>query len=221
MISAISFPVQLSIAGGFTFLMWLFVFRKYRSLGLRLFFVFGMVSLMFCFWFYSDLQEQKVMEQNGQIISAKLMNKWTERSGENSLINLLEVIIEYPKGQQKLLKTSKFISDEEHAALKIGQNIELLYNSNTQQAYYIISYQRYQKDKWIFYILPAFFLMLGAVLGYFLRNFKVGVHSKTGDEFIEKDGKILFDESGNELARTMKKANIISKFFQAFKSNLQ
>jgi hypothetical protein len=130
---------------------------------------------------------------------------------------LIRLAFEYPKGQQKTITTSEFISNEELAALKIGQNIEVLFNPTNQQIYYTVSLARYKSQQWIFYLLPAFFFLLGCMSWYFLRNFKVGVHADTGDEYLEKDGKIVLDEKGNNVARTMKRVNIISKLFQAFK----
>lgn len=212
----ISFPVQLLMLGVFTFFMWWFVFRRYRSLGLRLFYGFSMLSAMASFWFYNDLQDQKSMNRNGHELTANILKKWTERSGENSIINLIEVSFEYPAGQQKTITTSEFISDEEHTALKIGQPISVFYNPTNQQVYYAVSLARYQSQKWIFYVFIGFFFVLGCVLWYFLRNILVGVHKDTGDEYLEIDGKIVLDEKGNDVARTMKRVNIISKLFQAF-----
>ena len=37
------------------------------------------------------------------------------------------------------------------------------------------------------------------------------------DEYLEKYGKIILDEKGNELARTAKRVNVISKIFQILK----
>lgn len=213
----IPFSTQLVIIGVFTFLMYFLVFRKYRSLGLRLFFVFSMISLMTCFWFYNDLQEQKLMDTNGHLLKARVTKKWTERSGENSIINLIETAFEYPKGQLNRLKTSEFISTEEHNTLKIGQNIEILYSSIEKRIYYTVSYNRYKNDQWIFYALPIFYFVLGGVLWYFLRNFNVGVHTKTGEEYLERNGKIVLDEQRNGFAKTMKKVNIVSKLFQILK----
>jgi hypothetical protein len=213
----ISFPAQLLILGIFGFLMWLFVFRRYRSLGLRMFFVFSMVSLMGSFWFYNDLQDQKSMTQNGQRLNAKLLRKWVGRSGENSRINLIEVHFELPAGQQKTITTSEYISDEEHAALQVGQMMPVFYNPVNQQVYYVVSLARYQSQKWIFYVFIGFFFVLGCVLWYFLRDIMVGVHEDTGDEYLEIDGKIVLDEKGNDVARTMKRVNTVSKLFQAFR----
>lgn len=203
--------------GVFTLFMWWFVFRRYRSLGLRLFYGFTMLSVMASYWFYNDLQDQKSMNQNGQRLNAKLLKKWTERSGENSIINLIEVGFEYPAGQQKTITSSDYISDEEHAALHVGQPMPVFYNSTNQQVYYAVSLTRYQSQKWIFYVFIGFFFVLGGVLWYFLRNILVGVHEDTGDEYLEVDGKIILDEKGNDIARTMKQANMMSKLFQAFR----
>lgn len=213
----IPFKIQLLLIGGVTFLMWWFVFRRYRSLGLRLMYVCSMVGLMMGFWFYSDLQEQKLMQQNGKELTAKLNRKWTALNPQNSLENLIEVTFEYPNGQPKVRSSSSFISDQEHAALRVGQTIKIFYNPSTEQVYYAVSFARYQSDQWIFYVLIGFFFILGAVLGYCLRNIKVGIHQETGDEYLEKEGKIIFDEKGNDMARTAKKLNIISKLYQVLK----
>ena len=65
------------------------------------------------------------------------------------------------------------------------------------------------------YLFPAFFFVLGLAAFFFLRKYKVGIHEDTGDEYLEKDGKIILDERGNEAARTLKRVNIISKILQA------
>lgn len=213
----IPFKIQLLLIGGVTFLMWWFVFRRYRSLGLRLLYLCSMVGLMISFWFYNDLQEQKQMQQNGRELTAKLTKKWTALNPQNSLENLIEVTFEYPNGQPKVRSSSVFISDQEHAALRIGQPIKILYNPSTEQVYYAVSFARYQSDQWIFYVLIGFFFTLGAALGYFLRNIEVGIHQETGDEYLEKDGKIIFDEKGNYITQTAKKLNIISKLYQVLK----
>jgi hypothetical protein len=213
----IPFKIQLLLISGVTFLMWWFVFRRYRSLGLRLLYLCSMVGLMISFWFYNDLQEQKQMQQNGRKLTAKLTRKWTALNPQNSLENLIEVTFEYPNGQPKVQSSSVFISDQEHAALRIGQPIKILYNPSTEQVYYAVSFARYQSDQWIFYVLIAFFFILGAVLGYCLRNIEVGIHQETGDEYLEKEGKIIFDEKSNDIARTAKRLNIISKLYQTLK----
>lgn len=209
---------EILISAAVAFLIWFFLLRKkYRSLGLRMFMVFSMISLLMCYWFFQDIQAQKNMKKNGHFITARLLKKWTERSGKNSIMNLITVEFEFPKGHKNQISTSEYISDEEHQTIQVGQLIGVLYNSVNQQVYYSVSLDRYKKDLWIFYLLPAFFFTLGCILWYFLRNFKVGIHEDTGDEYLEKYGKIILDEKGNELARTAKRVNVISKIFQILK----
>lgn len=54
--------ILISVAAAF--LIWFFLLRKkYRSLGLRMFMVFSMISLLMCYWFFQDIQAQKNMKK--------------------------------------------------------------------------------------------------------------------------------------------------------------
>ena len=215
---AISFKLQLLGIGIFAFLAWVFVLRKYRSLGLRMFFSFSMIATLMSCWLCSDIQDEKSMQQNGKLLTATVLEK-TKIQGETatSAENLITVSFQFPAGKMHAVSTSTYISNDEFKILKIGQHIDVLYNPVNEQIYYTVSFDRYKNQQWIFYVLPVFFLLIGVILGLICRKYEVGIHEDTGDEYLEKDGNVILDEKGNRVARVMKRANIASKLFQAFK----
>ncbi|MVM30673.1 DUF3592 domain-containing protein [Spirosoma sp. HMF4905] len=215
---AIPFQLQLVGLGAFIFLVWYFILRKYRSLGLRMFFLFSAVAAMAAYWLYCDIQDEKSMVQNGHLLTATVLEKNKLTSGTGSTIdNQITVFFQYPEGKTRVISTSEYISNEEFSALTIGQHIAVLYNPVKEQVYYTVSFSRYKTQQWILYALPMFFFLIGLIFGIVFRNYEVGIHEDTGDEYLERDGKIILDEKGNITARTLKRLNIAWKLIQIFR----
>jgi|GEM_PF-3198374 len=212
------FKLQMLLVGIFIFLVWFFVLRKYNSLGLRMFFLFTTMAALACSWLYTDIQQNKSMEKNGHLVSAMVIEKSkTKSESGGSQDNQITIAFDDGTGNKQVIKTHEYISIEEYEALAMGQKIDVWYNPTNTQAYYKVSYDRYKHDQWFLYALPAFFFLVGSILGVALRKYKVGVHAETGDEYIEKDGRVILDERRSPAARTLKRVNIASKMFQALK----
>ena len=144
----IPFKLQMLGVGLFTFAVWYFVLRKYRSLGLRMFFLCSMVAVFGCCWLYSDVQANRSMETNGHLLTATVLTKAKSASESGaSKVNGITVSFEYPAGKLQTLSTTTYISDGEYDALHTGQQIEILYNPTNQQAFYTVSFNRYKNDQ--------------------------------------------------------------------------
>jgi hypothetical protein len=213
----LSLKWQFVCVGVASFLLWYFVFRSYRSLGIRLFYLCTLIAVMSLLWFYNDSQEVAVMEKKGHLLKAKVIQKSNQLAESGITGNVLTLAFELKKDSSQVVSTSEFISDSEFENLRIGNMIDILYEANKNKAYYLVSYKRYKNDKWLFYLLPAFFIVLGIGSGLVFRKYQVGIHEETGDEYLEKDGKIVYDEANNKLAKTAKRINITNKLFRIFK----
>lgn len=217
-IMVIPFKLQLVLLGVFIFLVWYFVLRKYNSLGLRMFFLFTVIAALACSWLYTDIQDTKSMEKNGELHAAEVIEKAKAKSeSSSSPHNQITIAFEQPAGEKYMATTYTYISDEEYNALRIGQTIHVLYNPVNDQTYYTVSFNRYKNDQWFLYAFPAVLFLIGSILGITLRKYKVGIGGGTGAEYVEKDGKIFLDERGNATATNLKHLNIVSKLFQAFR----
>ena len=158
------------------------------------------------------------MEQNGKLLKAIVLEKsQTKSRSGGSLDNQIHISFAYPDGNIRTVNTAKYISTAEYDALQTGQTVEVLYNPKNDQVYYNVSFHRYLNDQWFMYFFPASLFLIGAICGIVFRKYKVGVHEDTGDEYLEKDGKIYLDEKDNQVFRTLKHVNIISKMFRAFR----
>ncbi|MFN8355598.1 MAG: hypothetical protein U0Y10_14170 [Spirosomataceae bacterium] len=211
--------VEKILLGLFFFAVYWFVLRRYNSLGLRLFFLFTVVSMAIAYWIYQDEQTLKSLTQHGETYQATLLEKTKVQSSSSTPDNTVKVSFRRSNGQAITQSTSEYISDEEFNSFQPQTPLAVLYDPTTNKTYVKISLSRFQNDKWILYLVVVFFFGLGAVLGIFTRNYKVGLHEDTGDEYLEKDGKVIFDEKDSALARTTKRINIVSKLFQIFGKN--
>jgi hypothetical protein len=191
-----------------------FVLRKYNSLGFRLFSLFTFITLAFCYWLYEDTQTQKSMLAHGQTLNGTVLAKEKKtQPGSSSPDNVLTMRVSLQPNKVDTLQVYKYTSLEEWERFKIGEFIPLLYDSEKNNLFVKESYQRMLNDQWVLYVVAGFFFLIGAACWYFLRNYKVGV-DESGNEWVEKDGKIYLDERKSPTSQFLKRANIVSKLFQ-------
>lgn len=189
-----------------------FILRKYNSLGFRLFSIFTFITIAFCFWLYEDTKTEKAIETNAKLIDGLLISKTKLNSDlKNSPNNSIAVII----NNKDTLSTYEYISEQEWNKWLIGQTLPIYIIDNEHKNIIVQeSYNRYLSQKWILYLVTSFFFSLGLLCWYLFRNFKVGVNTETGEEWLEKDGKMIFDERKTASQRIGKRINIISKLIQ-------
>lgn len=208
------------LIGAFFFAIYWFILRRYNSLGLRMFVVFLFVALAMAFWLYQDEQALQSLQEHGQPYQAIVLEKQkTTAAYTSSMDNSVKLSFQTTKGKTIEKTTSEYVSDEEYARFEVGKPIKVLYDPTSGLVYVSESLARFKNDKWVLYAAVAFFALLGAVIGWFTRGYKVGVHEDTGDEYLVKDGKVVLDERNSPLTRTAKRANIVSKLFQIFGKN--
>ncbi len=205
------------LIGVFFFAIYWFVLRRYNSLGLRMFVMFLLVAMAMAFWLYQDEQALQSLQDHGQTYQALVLEKQkTMAANTSSMDNSVKLSFQTTEGKTIEQSTSEYVSDGEYARFEVGKTIEVLYDPTSGVVYVGESLTRFKNDKWILYVAVAFFALIGAVIGWFTRGYKVGVHEDTGDEYLEKDGKIVLDERKSPLARTVKRVNIVSKLMQVF-----
>ena len=208
------------LIGAFFFAIYWFVLRRYNSLGLRMFVIFLLVAMAMAFWLYQDEQALQSLQEHGQTYQALVLEKQkTTAANTSSMDNSVKLSFQITEGKTIEKTTSEYVSDEEYARFEVGKPIEVLYDPTSGLVYVSESLARFKRDKWILYAAVAFFALLGVVIGWFTRSYRVGVHEDTGDEYLVKDGKVVLDERDSELARSAKRVNITSKLFQIFGKN--
>ncbi len=194
-----------------------FVLRRYNSLGFRLFSLFAFAAIMFGYWLYQDSLLQNSFRENGRLVSGLILSKNKISSATTSSPdNAVTVAAVLHTHKTDTVQTSEYISIEEWAAFKPGDQVDLLYDPATDTLVVKISYERMLSEQWIMYVVAGVFLGIGVLCWYFLRHYKIGVDEQTGDEWVEKDGKIYLDERKSPTAKVLKRANIGSKLAQLF-----
>ncbi|WP_428654878.1 hypothetical protein [Runella sp.] len=209
--------VEKLLIGIFFFAIYWFILRRYNSLGLRLFVLFFSVALAVSYWIYEDEQVLKSLQKNGQHYDALVLQKLkTKAEHTTSADNTVKLSFKTTGGETIEQSTHEYISNEEYERFKEGKTIPVLYDAQSRIVYVNESLNRFISEKWVLYAAAAFFALAGAIIGIVVRKIKVGVDEETGDEYLEVDGKTMFDERKSPMMRAAKHANIVSKMFQAF-----
>jgi hypothetical protein len=118
-------------------------------------------------------------------------------------------------GQEATVLTDEYISKEEWEKFEIGKPLSIVYIPTTRQTFVQQSVMRFKGDKIYLYFFACFWLVLGVILYFCLRKYRVKVDDG-GNEWLEKaDGTILLDERKSAAYRAAKRGNILSKLAQA------
>lgn len=205
--------LELFLIGAFFVAVYWFIMRKYNSLGLRLFILSFSLFIGSCVWLYKDEKALKATLQEGKEHTATVLSKAIVGKNDNEV----ELTFTDEGGRTVRTKTSEYVSKPEWDAFEAGKPLSVLYVPSTQKTYVQQSIMRFKGDKIALYYFAAFWLVLGLGLYVWLRKIKVGVDETTGDEWlIREDGTTFFDERRLRGARTLKRANILSKMIQTF-----
>ncbi|WP_460941681.1 hypothetical protein [Spirosoma daeguense] len=194
-----------------------FVLRRFRSLGFRMFSLFTFVSLAAGYWIYEDSLIDKAIQQKGQLLKATIISKKQVKSSTSgSPDNEINVVAAVTHHQLDTLTTSRYVSAEEWSSWQVGEVIDIYYVDNQNLVVAKISFDRYLGDRMGLYVGVGIFFLIGVLCWFFLNRYNIGVDPETGYEWLEKDGKIYFDERQSKASQVMKRANIVLKMIQLF-----
>ena len=205
--------LELVLIGAFIFAVYWFVLRKFNSLGLRMLFLCALLFAGSCTWLYKDeVALKNTLSKGEEYIGTVVSKSIIEKKKDNEV----EISFTTRAGKQINTKTSKYVSKKEWDSFEHGELLGVIYVADTQETFLQQSVVRFSKDKIYLYYFSGFWLILGVVLYFWLRKYKVGVDEK-GNEWLEKaDGTVLFDERKSAMYRMAKRGNIISKMIQSF-----
>ena len=204
--------LELVLIGSFIFAIYWFILRRYNTLGLRMLVLCSLLFIGCCVWLYRDEVKLKHTLAAGEEHTATVISK--AKVGKND--NQVTINFTTADGETVHAKTSDYVSDAEWDKFEKGEPVSVLYVPETGQTYVQQSIMRFKGDKIVLYFFAGFWLVLGVVLYFWLRKYKVGV-DESGNEWLErKDGSTFFDERKNAAYRFGKRLNILSKMFQAF-----
>lgn len=197
------------LVGGIAYY-WL-VLRRFNSLGFRLLSIFTIISVMIGVWIHQDRELQASVLANSNLVTGTLIDK--RQIGTDCTVTI-ELRLD---GHDPVTRsTSEFISMSEYASFKVGEPIEMLHDVKSDRWYVRQSFERMVADFWVLYLFAGFFFVVGIACWFFLRRLKVGVDEQ-GNEWLEReDGTVILDERQSASARTLKRANIVSKLWQIF-----
>ncbi|MEO6721370.1 MAG: hypothetical protein ABIN67_13460 [Ferruginibacter sp.] len=205
--------LELVLIAVFIIAFYWFVLRKYNSLGFRMLFLCTFLFVGCCTWLYKDEIQLKNTIANGEEHVANIISKAVVGKKND---NEVEISFTAKDGTLITTKTSQYISKPEWDKFEIGKPLSVLYVPGNKKTFVQQSIMRFKGDKIFLYYFAGFWLVLGIVLYFWLRKYKVGVDD-SGNEWLEKaDGTILLDERKSAAFRAAKHGNIISKMIQAF-----
>ncbi|GAB3690958.1 hypothetical protein GCM10027592_08630 [Spirosoma flavus] len=191
------------------------VLRRYNSLGFRMFSLFTFITLCACYWIYQDSLIDKAVQESSQIVKGTITAKRRIKSSSSSSPdNEITVTVAAAPHRIDTLTTFRNISVDEWSSWKLNDAIDLYYVDNQQILIPKISFDRYLNDRSGLYIGVGVFFLIGVACWFFLKRYNIGVDPDTGNEWLEKDGKIYFDERRSKFSQTMKRVNIVSKMIQ-------
>lgn len=196
-------------------LYYIFILRKFNSLGFRLFSLFIFVAILFVCWTWQDEKQLASIEKNGEHYTATVISKEKTDNPQSSPDNAVTVSFRNNQGEIIDMQTHEYISEKEWQTFEKGKSIDVIYNRDANELFVAESLERFRGDKWVLYAAAGFFFLVGSGCWFFLRKYKVQVNEK-GEEWVEKDGKVMLDERKNPTATTIKKVNILSKLLQVF-----
>ena len=113
---------------------------------------------------------------------AVVMSK--SKTGNND--NTVAITFTAKDGSTVNTSTSAYISQQEWDKFETGKPLAVLYLAATQQTYVQQSIMRFKEDKIVLWYFTGFWLLFGAALYIWLRNYKLGVDENTGAEWVEK-----------------------------------
>ena len=178
-----------------------------------MFSLFGFAAAFVLYLVLKDYKTEKAIKREGTIVSATIIAKDLTRSNSSGSPDYTITILAKNRSAASI---SEYISREEWESWTVGQEIELYKLDETEPLIAKVSFDRFVHDSWILYLFPCVLFLIGLACLYFLRNYKVMVDENTGDEWLEKDGKIYLDERNIRAASSLKKINIVSKLIQTF-----
>ncbi|MBD2702952.1 hypothetical protein IC229_20060 [Spirosoma sp. BT702] len=191
------------------------VLRRFNSLGFRMFSLFTFITLCACYWVYQDSLIEKAVQKSSQVVRGTITSKrQVKSSSSSSLDNEISVALATTPRRIDTLTSVRYISTDEWASWKLNDQIDLYYVDSQQLVIPKVSFDRYLNDRWGLYIGIGIFFLIGVACWFFLKRYNIGVDPDTGHEWLEKDGKIYFDERRSKFSQTMKRVNILSKMIQ-------
>lgn len=157
------------------------------------------------------------LQKNGEHLEALVVSKQKLSSkSSGSPDNAVILSFQNSEGEQMEQQTHEYISEEEWESFSVKQQIDIIYDKDTEEVFVAQSLERFKNDKWVLYAAAGVFFLIGCGCWFFLRKYKVKVDD-SGNEWVEKDGKVYLDERKNKTAQVIKRGNILSKFLQMFK----
>lgn len=207
-------PAILIIVG--SVLYYLFVLRRYNSLGFRLFSLFAAAALLFAWWIWKDEQRLATLATQGEIIKATIVSK-EKVKGSGSPSNAVTLTWNDAAGSEVVRQTSEYVSDPEWTSFKEKDTLDIVREPKSGEVFVVQSLNRFRSDKWILYVVDGFFFLLGCGCWFFLRKHMVLVND-AGQEWVEKDGKVVLDGRQDTVVNNVTTTNVIYKLLSLFDS---
>jgi hypothetical protein len=173
------------------------------------------VAILFACWTWQDEKQLASIEKNGEHYTATILSKEKTDNSQSSPDNSVFLSFKNKNGEIIIMQAHEYISEKEWQTFEKGKSIDVTYDRDANELFVAESLKRFRGNKWVLYAAAGFFFLVGSGCWFFLRKYKVQVNEK-GEEWVEKDGKIMLDERNNPAATTVKKINIFSKLIQTF-----
>jgi hypothetical protein len=168
----------------------------WRSAGARWFFLTTAVTLALIFVMGRDMKRDSELQARATHTTGTVI----ERGGTPLKSEFLKVKLP-GAGVEPEVKISKYLSHPNWEAATPGSKVEVLYDADSGQAWLAADLLRWQHDKKLVWILPAFLLAAALIGLLWLRRYEIGVYGD-GNEYMIREDRVVTDDKDMAVSRS-------------------